>query len=129
MNEITISLPTETYNHLKRWATLHEQELPEMITEHLRQTVPAPELLPIPPAETDTAVVRERVAYNRLLPILQQTHAGQFVAIYQGQLVDADPDEAALFARIDDRYPTQFVWLARVTAQPELEITLRSPRF
>ena len=35
MNEITISLPTETYNHLKHWAALHEQGLEETISEYL----------------------------------------------------------------------------------------------
>jgi hypothetical protein len=83
--------------------------------------------LAIPPAEPDTAVERERAAYLRLYPHLKQTHAGKYVAIHNAQLVDYDTDEAALFARIDDKYPDEFVWLTRVNEKPEREIKMRSP--
>jgi hypothetical protein len=51
------------------------------------------------------------------------------VAIYDEKLVDYDTDEAALFARIDDKYLDEFVWLTRVEEAPEREVKLRSPRF
>lgn len=36
-------------------------------------------------------------------------------------------DEAALFARTDDKYSDEFVWLTRVAEILEKEIKLRSP--
>jgi hypothetical protein len=81
--------------------------------------------LPVPPAGPDANVERERAAYLRLYPQLQQTHSGEYVAIYGGHLVDFDTDEAALFARIDDKYPDEFVWLAFVDDPPERDIRLR----
>jgi len=42
----------------------------------------------------------ERAAFQRLLPGLLTTHAGQFVALCDGRLVDADVDENVLAQRI-----------------------------
>ena len=67
--------------------------------------LPALAELPVPPAGPDVVVERERAAFLRLYPELQQTHSGKYVAIQGGQLVEFDTDEAALFARIDDKYP------------------------
>ena len=127
--DITISLPKTTYNRLAHWAALNQQDMATTIAEYLNHAVPAWEETAVPPAAPDPAVVRERTAYAQLLPALQQSHAGQFVAIHGAQVVDADSDEAALFARIDERFPDEFVWLARVEATAEREIVLRSPRF
>jgi predicted DNA-binding protein (UPF0251 family) len=41
----------------------------------------------------------ERAAFQRLLPELLATHVGQFVAIQDGGLIDADADEGALACR------------------------------
>ena len=41
----------------------------------------------------------ERAAFQRLLPELLKTHSGQFVAIQDGRVVDADADESALSRR------------------------------
>jgi len=58
-----------------------------------------------------------RSAFRRLLPELLMTHKGQFVAIYCGRLVDADPDRVALVRRTRDRgyHP---VYIQKVTAEP-----------
>ena len=129
MTEIKISLPPKAYQQWQRWATMNGQDVATLMAEYLRQAAPtSTDELPMPPAEPNTAVESERIAYERLLPTLQQTHAGQFVAIHGGELVDADMDEAALFARIDNRYPQAFVWLAQVGMETEPEFVLRTPR-
>jgi hypothetical protein len=80
--------------------------------------------------EADKAMAQEIQAYQRLHPQLFPQYAGHYVAIYQGQLVDADMDEQALFTRIASRYPTEIVLLRRVTATPEPpELRVFSPRF
>ena len=100
-----------------------------MIAEYLDNSLLSLDELTIPPAEPDSTVERERAAYLRLYPQLQQTHPGHYVAIYGERLVDSDADESALFACIDDKYPDEFVWLTRIETTPEKEIKLRSPRF
>ncbi len=126
---ITISLSQSTYNHIERWAKLRQQDIDTVISEYLNDAMPLLDNLTIPPAEPDPAVEQERAAYLRMYPDLQKTHAGQYVAICNGELVDFDSDEAALFARIDDLYPDKFVWMTRIEDVPEKEIVLRSPRF
>lgn len=80
-------------------------------------------------AESDAAVERERNAYIALHPLLKEKFLGKHVAIHQGQLIDSDNDDDALYARIDATYPDLFVWLDTVTEEPLEVITLRSPTF
>ncbi len=68
--------------------------------------------------EEDAAVDREMQAYIALHPALKEAHYGRHVAIHGGELVDVDDDFAALYRRIDARYPHQYVWLARVEDEP-----------
>ena len=46
---------------------------------------------------------REYAAFLRLLPQLLATHRGQYVAIHEGQVVDADADDIALIRRVHAR--------------------------
>jgi len=66
-----------------------------------------------------------RAAFQRLLPELLKTHKGQFVAIYQGRLVDADPDRAALVQRTRSK-GYRPVYIRKVTAEPHV-VELPSP--
>jgi PHD/YefM family antitoxin component YafN of YafNO toxin-antitoxin module len=67
----------------------------------------------------------EREAFQRLLPELLKTHKGQFVAIYKGEMVDADTDNRELAKRIYARklFP---VYIQLVSEQPRV-IELPSP--
>jgi hypothetical protein len=66
-----------------------------------------------------------RRAFQRLLPELLKTHTGQFVAIHQEKLVDADPDRAALIQRIR-ALGYHSVYIQRVISGPRL-VELASP--
>ena len=43
---------------------------------------------------------REYQAFLRLLPGLLTTHPGQYVAVHDGEVVDADADDIALVRRV-----------------------------
>jgi len=60
---------------------------------------------------------REREAYLRLKPQLLQTYPGQFVAIYQGKVVDVDRDKQALAKRILERYGNEPVYIQLVAEE------------
>ncbi len=60
---------------------------------------------------------REREAYLRLKPQLLQTHPGQFVAIYQGEVVDVDQDKQALAERVIERYGNEPVYIQLVAEE------------
>jgi hypothetical protein len=66
-----------------------------------------------------------RTAFQRLLPELLQTHQDQFVAIYQGQFVDADPERVALVQRTRAQ-GYRPVYIQKVTSEPRI-VELPSP--
>ena len=43
---------------------------------------------------------REYASFLRLLPALLTTHRGQYVAVHDGEVVDADADDIALVRRV-----------------------------
>jgi hypothetical protein len=71
---------------------------------------------------------REIAAYENMHSELITTHDGEFVAVFDGKLIDHDPDELALMRRIDTRYPNEVVLLKRVRPMPERELRILSPR-
>ena len=60
---------------------------------------------------------------------LLQEYTGRYIAMVQGQVVDNDEDQLALWARIDDRYPHTPVLITPVVAEAEETYTVRSPRW
>lgn len=67
----------------------------------------------------------ERKALQRLLPELLKTRLGQFVAIYEGQVIGADPDNLVLAQRVHAQgyHP---VYIQKVSPEPRT-IELPSP--
>jgi hypothetical protein len=51
----------------------------------------------------------ETEAWYRLPPETRQQYIGQFVAVYQGQIVDNDSDRAILYQRLRQRYGRQTI--------------------
>jgi hypothetical protein len=47
----------------------------------------------------------EQIAFTQLHPQLVETYLGQFVALHEGKLIDADTNERALYIRAHRRYP------------------------
>ena len=80
------------------------------------------------PAELDEAPTPEMQAYLALHPMLKEKYLGQYVAIYQGKLIDHDPDHEALYIRIDAEYPDEFVWISLVEEEAIPTLIFRSPR-
>lgn len=128
---INVPLSDKSYQHLKQWAEAHHQEVGEAIAHYLAEWPPLPindSEWVVRPAANAPEVAREELAYIKLYPQLQEEFAGQYVAIYQGELIDHDTDYGALLERIDARYPDEFVWLTPVIDTPIQTIHLRSPR-
>lgn len=72
---------------------------------------------------------RESEAFRALHKDLIAAHAGEFVAIYDGRLVDYDRDQEALLLRINTAYPTVPVLIKQVAPDLEETYLIRSPRF
>lgn len=121
---VTIAIPDELYQRAERIAHLREQAVADVLVDSI---------VLVDVEETDgenaLAVDREEAAFKRLHPMLREQYFGQYVAIYQGELIDHDSDQVALFLRIQEKYPDEFVWIAPVGKEPEETYVLRSPRF
>ncbi|MCX6048301.1 MAG: DUF5678 domain-containing protein [Chloroflexi bacterium] len=80
-------------------------------------------------SEPDEAAAQEMQAYIELHPMLKQKYFGKHVAIHGGKLVDYDESFDALYDRIAQAYPDEFVWMSQVAEEPIETFVVRSPRF
>jgi hypothetical protein len=63
-----------------------------------------------------------------LHPTLYKQHAGQYVAIYNEQLIDSDQNQIALYRRVRQQHPGEFIWVGPVHETPDEVLIFRSPR-
>lgn len=119
--QLTLSIPTPLYRRAKRIANLRQQAVADVLVEAI--------VLEEDVEIKETAVDHEEAAFHQLHPTLLQKYAGQYVAIYGGECVDHDQDQVALFLRMRDQYPNEFVWIAPVREMAEEIFQMRSPRF
>lgn len=73
--------------------------------------------VPLPPPQV-TPFEQDRRAFLRLLPGLLATHQGNYVAVRNEQVVDADADEEALILRAWSKFGYGSVFVGLVTDQP-----------
>lgn len=124
--QINISIPQTLYRRVRELARARKQPVDDVLVEVLDQALPPDDESEI--TDEEVAVEREMQAYIALHPMLKEKYLGQHVAIFGGQLVDADEDYGALYERIDVQYPDQFVWLATVEEEAMPTLVFRSPR-
>ncbi|MFQ5858026.1 MAG: DUF5678 domain-containing protein [Anaerolineae bacterium] len=71
-------------------------------------------------AEQQRILEREHAVFERLKPELLKTHAGQWVAIVDGELVDSDADEDALVQRVYVEYGYRTIFVEEVRETPHV---------
>jgi hypothetical protein len=124
--QISISIPQTLYRRVRVLARTRKRPVDDVLAEVLDQALPPDDKPAI--SDEDTAVEREMHAYITLHPMLKEKYMGQHVAIFGGKLIDVDENYGALYERIDNQYPDQFVWLATVEEDPMPTLFFRSPR-
>jgi hypothetical protein len=67
-------------------------------------------------------------AFEAMHSALIKTHRGQYVAVYRGRVIDADPDFEALYLRVRSQYENDPVLIRPVTREPTETLEIRSPR-
>lgn len=120
----TITIPEPLYARAQKLAQSRQEDVKEVIVAVLDEGLP-----PSEETATDDAANREMAAYIALHPQLKKDFFGKHVAILNGKLIDYDDDFAALYQRIDQKYPDTFVWLTTVREEPIQTLYFRSPRF
>lgn len=73
-------------------------------------------------------ILAETEAWYRLPVETRQQYHGQFVAVYNGEIVDHDPDRSQLYFRVRNRYDRQPVLIIEGGDQPMPVYRVRSPR-
>jgi len=74
------------------------------------------------------AIEQEIAAFERQHPVLLQHYLQQYVAIYQGRVIDHDSNQLSLLARIDRQYPVNPVLIRKVEPTLPKPWRVRSPR-
>ncbi len=127
--QVMVSIPKALYRRVKQLAGRQNEDVNEILAKTLAEALPPEEENEAVWAEPDESVEKEMRAYIALYPMLKQKYLGRHVAIYHGQLIDQDEDMDALYARIDQKYPDEFVWITTVGETPLRTLEFRSPRF
>jgi hypothetical protein len=76
----------------------------------------------------DTRISAEATAWYTRSDADRAPYLGQYVAVLNGQVVDHDADQGALFIRIRRRYPNTPVLITEAEARRPREFVIRSPR-
>lgn len=121
IEKTTLSIPRQLYQRAARLASQRNQDIATLLDDLLSG-------LELEVETDEDQMAQEERAYQQLLPLLRERYLQQFVAIYQGTIVDHDLDELALLLRVEQQLPNRVVLLKRVLPQPELDLVIRSPR-
>ena len=72
---------------------------------------------------------REVAAFESMHEELKESYLGQFIAMRQGKVIDADADEQPLIVRVRVRFPKDVVLFRKVQETLPPLLIFRSPRF
>jgi predicted transcriptional regulator len=124
MQQVTISIPQPLYQRVRNLASAQNRPVDTV----LETAISLAEAAADPQDAQVAAMVQEETAYQAMHAELVRSHLGDYVAIYQGQLIDHDPDELRLLRRLDKAYPNEVVLMKQVRTAPQTELRHRSPR-
>lgn len=79
--------------------------------------------------EEQEKMQQEIAAYHDLHPELLRSFPGQYVAVHQGQVIDHDTEQLALYLRIRQHYSGEIVLIRQVRPEAEKSWKMRSPQF
>jgi hypothetical protein len=97
---VAVVIPITEYEAFRAWREGRERE------EKRRKDIEAFE--------------QERQAFESLKPELLRTYQGQWVAIYQGKVVEAGEDRSQVLDRVYDRFGYVPVYVQQVEEQPRV---------
>lgn len=83
--------------------------------------------VPFPVNAARSAMKRNTDAYHEMHGDLVRDYLGQYIALLDGELIDADSDPVALLSRVRKRYPGQVVMRQKVERLPDQVIHIRHP--
>ncbi|MDM8521273.1 hypothetical protein QUF64_14605 [Anaerolineales bacterium HSG6] len=115
----TLPLNVITFNQLQKVAGEKGHTVEALVEEVIQQYLQR---------EAEQKMASEMETFRRLHPKLWVKYPRDYVAIYQGKLVDHDSDRLKLWLRLEQNYPHKVVLLRQVMPNVERVYQVRSPR-
>ena len=129
---ITIYLPDRIYAKARTLADQQNLELHELLLQSIS----------LPDADfadtqchphdaggpSEQVILEEEQAFRQMHSTLVEQYPGEYVAIRNGQVVDHDAGQTALYLRVRQNYPGRFVLIAATHGPLEETYHFRSPR-
>lgn len=104
------------------------QQIVALVQEAMQSGAIAPSVAAFPVNAKRARMQREVAAYEAMHPMLVEKYLGQYVAIYQGQLVDHDVDAVSLHHRVTETYPGEVVLRRQVQREATPVLRMWSPK-
>ncbi|MEM9776787.1 MAG: hypothetical protein AAF902_19560 [Chloroflexota bacterium] len=99
--QITISVSNRLYRRIAEFASKKERAVADPVNEVVEQAFVEPEA----PVHPNRAQMQQEIeTYERLHSELVQSYLEQYVAISDGQLIDADKNPQALLMRVKESH-------------------------
>ncbi len=119
MNTSSIALQPDLVKRVRQITRSREAAVEDFVNQAVRERLEQLE---------DQKLEAEAQAFERMHPQLVKQYLGQFVAVHEGQIADADIDFEALFLRLQKRLGDVPVLIRPVSTEPTLELRAPSPR-
>ena len=116
---VNVPLPETTYQQIKHLAFERQCEIGEIIAEYLAEILP--DTLP-----QEDPLADEVATFAALKPELLKTHYGEFVAIYQQQIVGFDSDEISLIRRVYEQYGPVPCYVEKIVPETPRKVRITS---
>lgn len=126
-HSVLITIPDQIYRHVEQTAEATRQTIAQVLSEHVIETFQPFPSIHISPNRS--LMMQEVAAYESMHAQLVKQFLGQYVAIYEGKLVDLDVDEESLMIRRRRDYSGKVVLVRQVEQEASQDLVLRSPRF
>jgi predicted transcriptional regulator len=114
--QVQISLPATLVEELSQAASTRHTDLTAVLTQAIEHYLRE---------QAQHAIEREQREYAAQHSQLVAQYKGEYIAMYDGEVVDHDADRAALGRRVRARYGRAPVLITPVLAQPRQVITVR----
>lgn len=115
-----IQLPQDLYNAVRKKAAAQQKTTDALVIEWVSEHLDESET-----NEITQAFEQEVAAFERMRADLLAQYAGQFVAIYQGQVVASGSEKLALLDKVRQQYGNVVCYIEKVA--PDSPRTVRMP--
>ena len=122
--QVTFDVPENIYHEVEQLAQETQRTVDHVLEEIVIRSFPPLYVSPDRPK-----MLREVAAFEAMHAELWEKYPNEFVAVYQGKVIDHDLDEIVLIDRVRAIYPDEVIMVDKVLPQLQREIVFRSPRY